>query len=224
MSDSYLIRRLSSPIDFSAWDAPCWKNAETAHVALVRPESSSHHPDVSFRLLYDDSAIHGFFRVADRYVLSTHQIDNQSVCQDSCVEFFFQPFGKGPYFNLEMNCGGTVLCFYIADHTRNPNGFADYTILPVEELNAIRRFPSLPRLIDPEITEPTTWTLGFTLPYAMLEKYCGPISRAALSGSVWRANFYKCADKSSHPHWITWQPVSALNFHLPECFGNIRFE
>ena len=25
--------------------------------------------------------------------------------------------------------------------------------------------------------------------------------------AVWRVNFYKCADDTSHPHWLTWSPV-----------------
>ncbi|MEW6117215.1 MAG: carbohydrate-binding family 9-like protein, partial [Nitrospirota bacterium] len=40
----------------------------------------------------------------------------------------------------------------------------------------------------------------------------------------WRANFYKCGDATSHPHWASWAPVEALNFHLPHCFGTICFE
>jgi hypothetical protein len=45
-------------------------------------------------------------------------------------------------------------------------------------------------------------------------------------GVTWRANFYKCADKTSHPHWLTWAPVNypKPKFHLPEYFGRIEFE
>ena len=223
MSDQYLLRRAPATLDFTSWTAPCWTAADEAHIAICRPESSAHHPDVRCRLLYDDHAIHGMFRVADRYVRAVQQHDNDPVCTDSCVEFFFQPFGRGPYFNLEMNCGGTILCFYISDHTRTPQGFAHSVTLPPDELQMVRRYPSLPSIVDPEITEPLTWTLGFSLPFAMLEKYCGPINPAQLPGSAWRGNFYKCADKTSHPHWLTWQPINALNFHLPECFGTLRF-
>jgi len=35
------------------------------------------------------------------------------------------------------------------------------------------------------------------------------------------ANFYKCADKLQHPHWLNWSPVDfpKPNFHLPQSFG-----
>ncbi|MBO7566063.1 MAG: hypothetical protein J6T60_03070, partial [Bacteroidales bacterium] len=59
----------------------------------------------------------------------------------------------------------------------------------------------------------------FALPMAALEPYCGAIP--SLDDATWRGNFYKCADHSSHPHWLTWNPVSVLNFHLPDCFAEI---
>jgi hypothetical protein len=55
-----------------------------------------------------------------------------------------------------------------------------------------------------------------------MARYTGPFSVAA--GEVWRANFYKCGDETSQPHWAAWHPVEALNFHLPQCFGQLRFE
>jgi hypothetical protein len=42
-------------------------------------------------------------------------------------------------------------------------------------------------------------------------------------GNLWRANFYKCGDDTSHPHWAAWSPVDELNFHLPRCFGRLGF-
>ena len=44
-------------------------------------------------------------------------------------------------------------------------------------------------------------------------------------GVGWRANLYKCADDSSHPHWLTWAHVDnpTPDFHLREFFGILRF-
>jgi hypothetical protein len=43
-------------------------------------------------------------------------------------------------------------------------------------------------------------------------------------GTVLRGNLYKCADHSSHKHWISAFPLTVLNYHLPECFQEIAFE
>jgi hypothetical protein len=31
------------------------------------------------------------------------------------------------------------------------------------------------------------------------------------------------AEENSHPHWAAWAPVDEFNFHLPRCFGELRF-
>lgn len=66
------------------------------------------------------------------------------------------------------------------------------------------------------------WTLEFSVPFAVLEKYIGVLE--PIKGQTWRANFYKCGNETSHPHWISWMPLSARNFHNPESFGNLVFE
>ena len=40
-----------------------------------------------------------------------------------------------------------------------------------------------------------------------------------------RANFYKCADKSAHPHFLAWNRVDtpAPDFHRPDFFGELTF-
>jgi hypothetical protein len=61
-----------------------------------------------------------------------------------------------------------------------------------------------------------------TVPFAFFERYVG--KTPLLPGDRWRANFYKCGDATSHPHWASWSPVRELNFHRPDDFGTILFE
>ena len=83
---------------------------------------------------------------------------------------------------------------------------------------------SLPQIVEPEIAEPTTWTVEYHVPLALFTSYfgCQPPS----SGTAWRANFYKCGDKTSHPHWGSWAPVRTENpgFHQPAFFQPILFD
>jgi hypothetical protein len=135
------------------------------------------------------------------------------VCADSCVELFFIP-GEDTatgYFNLEVNCGGAMLF----NHQ-----FARGDRVSEADCARIELAHSLPRRVDPEIAEPITWTVEYRLPFAVL----GPTDVPA-PGVRWRANFYKCADGTSHPHWLTWAPVDrpAPDFHVPECFGTLEF-
>ena len=39
-------------------------------------------------------------------------------------------------------------------------------------------------------------------------------------------NFYKCADGTDSPHYVSWSPIKTEkpNFHCPEFFGELIFE
>lgn len=41
-----------------------------------------------------------------------------------------------------------------------------------------------------------------------------------------RGNFYKCADGTDSPHYVSWSPIKTEkpNFHCPEFFGELIFE
>ena len=77
--------------------------------------------------------------------------------------------------------------------------------------------------MEPEIAEPTTWCVEFRIPLSLLEGQTTVTKPGP--GVSWRANFYKCGDKTSHPHWLTWAPVGfpKPHFHLPEFFGTLEF-
>jgi hypothetical protein len=93
--------------------------------------------------------------------------------------------------------------------------------VPAEAARGIRVTTSLPRVVDPEVTKPLTWTLKFFIPFALFEQYVGKLDQ--ISGATWRGNFFKCAEENSHPHWAAWSPVDEFNFHRPRCFGEIHF-
>lgn len=219
----YLIRKTATapPLD-EGWDGEYWRTAETLEVANFLPEGSDHRPRTRARVLYDDQGIHGLFHVLDRYVRCVHTNFQDQVSRDSCVEFFVLPKQDKGYFNFEFNCGGALLCYYIEDCERTEDGFKKRAQLSEEDGALVRIHHSLPERIEEEIEEETEWTLGFFIPFALLEKYAGQLGKPA--GQTWRANFYKCGSGTSHPHYAAWSPVDEVNFHLPRCFGEIVFE
>lgn len=207
------------------WDGRRWGGIPGLQLLQFRAEGSSHRPQTSVKLSYNDEGLSGIFRVEDRYVGCLRTAYQSPVYKDSCVEFFVRPCAGRGYFNFEFNCGGVLLCSYITDATRTAEGFKEFLLLPPEDGRRVRVYASLaqhgPGLVSPEITEPVTWFLEFFIPFGLFEKYTG--SLGSLSGQVWSANFFKCGDETSHPHWASWQPLQSLNFHLPDCFGTIRF-
>jgi len=218
---SYRVKRSLNPPGIDAdWHKEIWE--ETASLSLDnfmgdRPE---HFPPTRAKLRYDDENIYVIFTVSDRYVKAVEKKINGKVWQDSCVEFFFSP---GPdtergYFNFELNCKGVFLFHYHTDSGRTEGPVAE------KDYEQIKVAYSLKRDAEEEIKEPVEWTVEYSISFDILDKYM-KVEKPA-PGVQWRANFYKCADKTSHPHWLTWAPVDhpTPKFHLPEFFGLLEFE
>ena len=83
----------------------------------------------------------------------------------------------------------------------------------------------MPKIVDPEIAKPTTWTVEYRIPLDLLAKYYPKAVKPA-PGVTWRANFYKCGDDTSHPHWLSWSCVDRPkpDFHAPTSFGTLVFK
>jgi hypothetical protein len=216
----YSVARLHRPLRVDAkWDKYPWNEIPSLDLDHYMGEKPDHIPGVHAKLAYDDEAIYAIFRVEDRYVCAKAQSYQDRVCEDSCVEFFFTPgadISEG-YFNLEVNCGGTVL-FH---HQR----WRDVDEVPIsdDDFYHVWLEHTMPKIVDPEITEPVVWVVEYRLPFTVLMRYAqidqpGP-------GVIWRANLFKCADLCSHPHWLTWSPIDfpEPEFHMPSQFGYLEF-
>lgn len=221
----YLVRQAVEIPDLSPQaDLSTWNVAEVLHVDQFRPEGSSHRPRTAVRMLYHNHHIYVRFDLQDQYIRCINDQYQQIVSKDSCVEFFLKPKKDAGYFNFEINCGGTMLLYYIEDPTRAPNAFfTKFTPLPIEQGGQVKIRSSLPKRIDPEITTPTNWQMTVDVPLSIMEHYVGALT--PLSGKTWDGNFFKCADESSHPHWVSWSPIlGQLRFHQPQFFGRIQFQ
>ena len=217
----YRVKKNKNPFRADAsWDMAPWNGTSALALTHYMGSRPDHFPRAEAKLIFDDEAVFVMFRVQDQYVRAVAENHQDNVFEDSCVEFFFTPGTdvSGGYFNFEINCGGTILFHFQTERGKNR------IVIPKEECEAIFCRHSLPRSVDPEIQEPVTWTVSYRLPIPLLEKYTKVTPPA--SGVQWRANFYKCGDKTSHPHWLTWSPVEAPkpDFHRPEFFGILEFE
>ncbi len=204
------------------WGSFEWDAAEIALLEEVRPESSGFIPGVRLKLLYNNKGISGIFSIEDKYMLCRQNKNMDPVWNDSCVEFFVKPFRNKGYFNFEFNCLGILYASYIVDPERTEFGFKDFIPFGSMDCNEVETFSSIKAPIEPECIESINWTLQFFIPYSLLERYTGILDFE--NSNEWSCNFYKCADESSHPHWISWSPVNKLNFHAPESFGKLLFE
>jgi hypothetical protein len=225
----YEVKRAEATPDLKGdWEGPVWQHAnelrvETFYTSPEAPQSGKHKPVTRARALYDDKGIYIHFKIDDRYVRCIETEYHGKVWEDACAEFFVQPKAERGYFNFEINCGGTMLLSYHENPEWKGAAQREEGSVPEELASQVKIFHTMPKKVDPEIEEPVTWQLEYFIPFSLLEEYVGELG--GVSKQSWRANFYKCAENNSHPHWASWSPITGkLDFHQPEFFGVIRFE
>ncbi len=219
-SESYMVTKVTeAPVVDADWDKKVWQDVTAIELTYHMGDKPEHFPKVLAKMAYDDKAIYVIFKVHDQYVRATRTKNQDAVYKDSCVEFFFSPSANSDqgYFNLEMNCGGTMLLHHQLARGKNSR---DVTKDDIDEIQVAH---SMPKEVFPEIKEPVEWTVEYRIPFEILENYHEV--DIPTPGTVWKGNFYKCADDSSHPHWLTWSLIDLPrpDFHQPSYFGTLVF-
>ncbi len=217
---TYQVHRITEAPEINAvWDKPPWSGIKPLQLQNYMGDRPEHFPFTQAKVAYDNAAVYIIFRVEDRYVKAVTRKNHGPVFTDSCVEFFFSPADNSQkgYFNLEMNCGGTMLFHHQLAPGIKRDSVSEGDIAQIEVAH------SLPKIVDPEIEEDTTWIVEYRIPFSVISHY--QTFPQPGTGTIWRANFYKCADKTSHPHWLTWAPIDQPrpDFHQPGYFGTLEF-
>jgi len=172
-------------------------------------------PSMKFRIAHAGDKILVNYEVEEASVRAVAQHDNGSVWEDACCEFFLQPDeASGKYYNFECNCAGTLL-----------NGYGvpgDREHACDEIMKSIDRWASLGREPFEERMGDCKWSLTLVIPTTALFRD----EIHSLDGRDMRANFYKCGDKLTTPHFLSWNKIDLPSpcFHCPPFFGQIHFE
>ncbi|MDR0750817.1 MAG: hypothetical protein LBF62_14770 [Tannerellaceae bacterium] len=143
--------------------------------------------------------------------------DGSPVHEDSCVEFFMKKEGENEYMNFEFNCIGTC------DAARRQSRDVKKPLAPYE-YSGIRRYtlvegkPLEAKPFD-ERKRVYAWELIVTIPLKLMGLDAKNLPEKILG------NFYKCADKTENPHYLSWNPIATPkpDFHRTEFFGELYF-
>lgn len=177
------------------------------------PDKFSYKPGCQFKIARSTGSLFIHFKVQESSIRALYTNDHDPVWEDSCVEFFCKLPEQNTYFNFEFNCIGTCLATEREDRNRNVNP------LSIEKMNSIKRYASLGNSSFEEKKGPFEWKLTVEIPLYIIDI---PNNRLP---DVLMANFYKCGDGTSIPHYLSWSPVSTEipDFHQPAYFGKIHF-
>ena len=185
--------------------------ADIPSVAIDSPlHPSKAEVSATAQVCYDDKFLYVHLSTVESEIRAEHKGLLCEVCEDSCLEFFFAPImGDGRYFNLECNPNGAI---YLGMGS-NPD-------------NLVRIVFSEKIPFSPQINfTDDGWNLTYEIPHTFIQQFFPEYAPAP--GYSMRANFYKCADKTSQPHWLMWTPVPPAprcSFHQPDKFGTLYFK
>lgn len=132
---------------------------------------------------------------------------DEPVYEDSCLELFINPCPElsDCYINVEVNPNGAFLCQFGSDR---------------ENRRWVRELTELSPKIE-TFREESGWGITVSLGEDFLRALYG--EEYHTQARTMRGNFYKCGDKTAHPHYGAFSPVDTLppGFHNPACFADI---
>ena len=175
------------------------------------PDQYPYKPIAVFDTAASDTHLFVRFFVRGFGLKALYADDNEPVWQDSCVETFIADRDGRGYRNFEMNCIGTLL-------SAHQLGRGIETVrLDAAQLSQVIRHTSLERCTFAEKEGIHQWSVAMGIPFTLLGYAAGERPERL------RANFYKCADGSARPHYVSWAPIETAkpDFHRPEFFGEL---
>lgn len=215
------MKRLNIPYIESLNDAKIEMAGETLEESGLRdtvevlnwPEQYPYRPITYFYIARSATSLFIKFNVHGSMLRAIYTNDQDPVWEDSCVEFFCMPVGSDTYSNFEFNCIGTCLATSRKGRTENVIPFSP------EQMQTIKRFPSIGRRAFKEMEGMFEWDLTVEIPFVLMG-----IDPANLPEKI-KANFYKCADGTDSMHYVSWSPIPTEkpDFHRPEFFGDLYF-
>ncbi len=172
-------------------------------------------PEVKFKIAYWQDQILLKYYVTEESIRAKETRVNGDVYKDSCVEFFISTNGNETYYNFEFSCIGIP-------HVGYGPGRANRALTDPEILKLIKIRSSLGDQPFEEKTGGYQWEMMIVIPKACLP-YDKDIVLKRLKAN---ANFYKCGDETSKPHFVTWNPIGTEtpDYHQPAFFGELSFE
>jgi hypothetical protein len=190
------------------------KHRQKEPVDILNWENFTFRPEVWFTMAYSGREIFLKFYVTEEFIKAEKTESNQMVCEDSCVEFFVSPSEDGIYYNFEFNPIGT--CLLGTGTCRE-----DSSLAPVSVIERIRRKGSSGTKPFKERRGEFSWTITIAIPLETFFRH----DLKEFNGKTFRANFYKCGDMLTSPHYLTWNSVGTKNpdYHQPEYFGLLNF-
>ena len=196
----YTIKEVETPV-CDIFDK-VWETAEVAKVEIINWAEHTYKPDMTARILYSEYGLHIKLSTNEDPIVARKRRQNEQVCEDSCMEFFFRPNANDDrYFNFELNAFGTM---YMSVRRSREDFY-----YPQEDKKYFKVVSDV---------GPDEWSVMFTVPFEFIDRELGGHTKKIYG------NLYKCGGDKKH--YLTYYPVGTErpDFHRPEYFGEFELE
>lgn len=186
---------------------PLWDRVPEEKINCFQwEEGEPFRPDSSFKMCFvKNSGIYVRMVSDEENPRAVYTKRDEPCYEDSCLEFFFAPFGDEGYFNIEMNPNAAFLSQF-GKGRENRKYIKELTdISPV-----VKKLPL-----------ENGWGVELFVPCSLVEKL---FSRPFSAGEGnFTGCFFKCGDKTPKPHYGSFVPMGELppGFHNPKKFAKI---
>jgi hypothetical protein len=220
-------------LDEPNWRAASWSEDFIDIVGDARPAPRWR---TRVKMLWDDDYLYVGAEMEEPDLWATLTERDAVIYRDNDFEVFIDPDGDTHnYYELEINAFGTVWDLFLNKPYRD-GGKAD-TSWDIDGLEAAVFLQGT--LNDPSDRD-DGWTVELAIPWRALAEHA-PEGRAPRAGEEWRMNFSRVQwqlevaggryQKVTDPgtgkplpedNWV-WSPQGAVNMHMPEMWGVVRF-
>lgn len=186
--------------------APDWSKIPVLSIDTPYEGSEKFPISAQAQLCWNDEAILVHLMAVEKDIRCEHTGRLASVCDDSCLEFFFRPTESMTYFNIEFNPN----CAMFLGFGDNVEDLVRLIVWDQEELF----HPRANRTSD-------GWEITYCVPFHFVRRFFP--SFTAYEGLHFRGNCFKCGDSTPNPHFFSWSPITGepFTFHRPDCFGEM---
>lgn len=184
--------------------------AQREFIDVINWNEYPYKPITAFDIARTDANLYIRYFVKGNELKAVYDMDNSPVHKDSCAEFFMKKTDDPNYMNFEFNCIGTC------DAARRQSRDIKKSLTSDEYLQ-IRRYSSLESKPFEKKNGVHAWELVVSIPFTLMGLQPDHLPEKILG------NFYKCADETDTPHFVSWNPIPLdhPDFHCPQFFGEI---
>lgn len=198
-------------------DEPAWAEAKPTAFFVNTMTGSPADLKVTAKALWDAENVYVAFDVADDYLKSTFEKDDDHLWEQDCVELMFNPDGDGKnYFELQVSPAGKSFdTRYDTRRQPKPFGHMDFN-------SGIKNGVDVRGKLNDEDAD-QGYTAEVAIPwsaFAMGE----PKHEAPKANDTWRMNLYVMDARQKGMRAAGWSAPLVGDFHVPARFGKITFD